>query len=59
MKKLTFYALIVVVAISTVAFVNTKNTTVENEKADDYFLEFLEESKSYTIERAEAMPADK
>jgi uncharacterized damage-inducible protein DinB len=59
MKKLTFYALIVVVAISTVAFVNTKNTTVENEKADDYFLEFLEESKSYTIELAEAMPADK
>jgi uncharacterized damage-inducible protein DinB len=59
MKKLTFYALIVVVAISTLAFVNTKNTTVENEKGDDYFLKLLEESKSYTIELAEAMPADK
>ena len=59
MKKLTFYALIAVVAISTAAFVNTKTTTLETKKVDDYFLDFLEESKSYTIELAEAMPADK
>ena len=59
MKKLTFYALIVVVAISTVAFVNTKNTTVENEIPTDDFIEFLEGAKSFTIELAEAMPADK
>lgn len=59
MKKLTFYALIVVVAISTVAFVNTKNTTVDNEIPADDFIEFLEGAKSYTIELAELMPADK
>jgi len=59
MKKLLYSFLIALVAISTVAFVNTKTTTLETEKTDDYFLEFLEESKSYTIELAEAMPADK
>ena len=59
MKKLTFYALIAIVAISTVAFVNTKNTTVENEIPTDDFVEFLAGAKSYTIELAELMPADK
>lgn len=59
MKKLIYSFLIALVAISTVAFVNTKTTTLETEKGDDYFLEFLEESKSYTLELAEAMPADK
>ena len=40
MKKLTFYALIAIVAISTVAFVNTKNTTVEIDQ--NYSIEISE-----------------
>ena len=59
MKKLTNYLLIAVVVVSTFAFVTTKKaaTDFDIEKAE--FMELLEETKSYTIELAEAMPADK
>ena len=59
MKKITFYALIAIVAISTVAFVNTNYTTEETKTNADEFLELLAGAKSYTIELAELMPADK
>ena len=59
MKKLSFYLFIAVIAISTVAFIGTKDTTTKTDKSNDEFIEFLEEAKSYTIELAEAMPADK
>lgn len=59
MKKLTNYLLIAAITISTVAFISTKKatSTFDIEKAE--FLEFLEGSKSYTLELADAMPADK
>jgi uncharacterized damage-inducible protein DinB len=59
MKKLTYSILIAIVAISTVAFVNSDNTATKTDNSTDDFLEFLEDSKSYTLELAEAMPADK
>jgi len=59
MKKLTSIFLIAVIAISTVAFVSTKKDNTEFETSKIEFLSFLEEAKSYTIELAEAMPADK
>lgn len=59
MKKLTSYFLIALVAISTVAFISTKNTALEPDMPTDDFIEFLAGAKSYTIELAELMPADK
>ena len=59
MKKLTSIFLIAIIAISTVAFVSTKKDNTEFEASKVEFLSFLEETKSYTIELAEAMPADK
>ncbi len=59
MKKLTNYLLIAVIAISTVAFISTKKATTSFDIEKAEFMELLEETKSYTIELAEAMPADK
>ncbi|MDJ0646481.1 MAG: DinB family protein [Flavobacteriaceae bacterium] len=59
MKKLTNYLLIAAIAISTIAFISNKeaSSSFTIEKAE--FLEFLDGNKSYTLELAEAMPADK
>ena len=59
MKKLTNYLLIAMVAVSTIAFIgnNKAASDFDIEKAE--FMASLEEAKSYTIELAELMPADK
>tara|TARA_R110002073_G_scaffold139232_3_gene289463 strand:+ start:18528 stop:19112 length:585 start_codon:yes stop_codon:yes gene_type:complete len=59
MKKLTIYLVVAVVAISTAAFMNTTVKTLEANHSTDDFIAFLAETKSYTLELAEAMPADK
>lgn len=59
MKKLTNLLLIAFIAIVTFAFMGKKDTTSNIDKSSDEFISLLEETKSYTIELAELMPADK
>lgn len=59
MKKLTNYLLIAAVAISTIAFIGNKKAASDFDIEKAEFMASLEEAKSYTIELAELMPADK
>ena len=59
MRKLTNYLLIAVVAISTIAFIGNKKAASDFDIEKAEFINYLEEAKSYTMELAEAMPADK
>ena len=59
MRKLINYFIIAAVAISTIAFIGNKKATSDFDIEKAEFIEYFEDAKSYTIELAEAMPADK
>ena len=58
MKKSIFYFLLGALVVSSVAFLKVEDKPVKNNKVDS-FIEVLNGTKAYTLEIAEAMPADK
>ena len=58
MKKSVFYFILGVLVVSTIAFVKVDKTSSETSDAASY-IAVLNGVKAYTIEIAEAMPADK
>jgi len=55
MKKSVFYSLLGAFIVSTIAFVDVKNSNAETEA----YAVLLDAAKDYTLELMEAMPADK
>lgn len=58
MKKSIFYFLLGALVVSTVAFLKVEDRPVKTSEVDT-FIEILNGTKAYTLEIAEAMPADK
>lgn len=59
MKKLTFYFLIGILVSGTIAFVSIDKKVNENNDFAESYSKILESMKTYTLQIAEAMPADK
>jgi len=59
MKRLKNFLILGAIVLSTVAFIGNKKAAADFDIEKAEFLQFLEESKSYALELAEAMPADK
>ncbi len=58
MKKTIYYFLLGIVLVGSTAFINTKNNSANLDVVDSYVV-MLNGTKAYTLEIAEAMPADK
>ena len=59
MKRLKNFLILGAIVLSTVAFISNNKAAADFDIEKAEFLQFLEESKSYSLQLAEAMPADK